>query len=185
MFLESNYLGPVGKARPICGINMHDRSLVYHKVTTEMSERVGTFCCWPCFGDSVELSCSLFILSNRSLVYIWWPPIWCSFHRFWSFPYHSTRPSTFYRHLWCFSYPANSKPSIYCHGVVQYHIQGWQAEGRHSQQCNSGTIYGYSYNQEKLCMFWKRFEVQIQEMKEYVIHFVSVHIDAKFEWLNS
>ena len=34
-------------------------------------------------------------------------------------------------------------------------------------------------------MFWKRFEVQIQEMKEYVIHFVSVHIDAKFELLNS
>jgi len=108
MFLESNHLGPVGKARPICGINMHDRryyvnhfmlnskiynfawqkimwnhltflqlifllpslfcSLVYHKVTAEMSERVGTFCCWPCFGDPVELSCSLFILSNRSLV---------------------------------------------------------------------------------------------------------------------
>jgi hypothetical protein len=25
MFLESNYLDPVGKARPICGINLRDR----------------------------------------------------------------------------------------------------------------------------------------------------------------
>jgi len=53
---------------PFCLLPSLFCSLVYHKVTTEMSERLGTFCCWPCFSDSVELSCSLFILSNRSLV---------------------------------------------------------------------------------------------------------------------
>jgi hypothetical protein len=44
-------------------------SLVYHKVTAETSERhTCTLYCSPCFGCSMEPSCSLSILSDWSLV---------------------------------------------------------------------------------------------------------------------
>jgi phosphatidylinositol glycan class O len=36
-----------------------------------------------------------------------------------------------------------------------------------------------------MCMFWKRFDVKIQQMNRYIIHFVNVHIDAKFKLLDN